>query len=361
MKHYVFYLCLFLIGSILVSCQKEPLDPADHSKKIIQDYGLKTAVVEFDLEEYRQIISANEDRLARSELNVLKSTCAEIAIVPDDFITIQDAVDAVCDYGDVIVNAGTYNEYLTIYKPGLNIKAVGNVTLNGNFRLTEDADDVKIQNFNINVPAPYSGKCGIYAVNVTGGTVMRNTVSGAGYMGIEYWGSSGISVKQNTVKCTRWGIFIGNLGNSETSNDNIISGNTVTGIYYGSCIGLQGDADNNVIMGNTVTNNTNVTNAGILLAGVNNETCDGNVLRNNEVTYTRVAGCWINNGGSNNTIGPKNVISNNAWYGIRLAASTSNNHVFINTALNNAECDIVNEGTNNTFKKNTANCTQGVD
>jgi hypothetical protein len=194
---------------------------------------------------------------------------------------------------------------------------------------------------------------------------MQNSLSGPGRTGISYLGSNGIAVRKNTVSGMSWGILMWNNGGGVTSNDNIILGNTVTGITGASCIGLQGDADNNVIIDNTVTNNTNNYNAGIMLNGQ----CDGNVLNRNEVTYniadwrnysTGVSGCWITSG-SNNKIGPKNVFSDNEYfYGIFLGTSSSNNRVFLNTALNNTFCDIVNEGTNNTFLKNTANCTTGV-
>jgi parallel beta-helix repeat protein len=197
-------------------------------------------------------------------------------------------------------------------------------------------------------------------VNVDDIKLMQNTFTGPGHAGVQLWNVSDAKVLHNTVEGFLWGIFIASFSNG-VSNNNMIQGNTVTGTTYASCIGFQGDTDYNTVMNNTVTNNFNIANAGIMFYNYMAEGFIGNnnVVRNNVVTDNTLVGIWITTGGMDNTIGPNNNVSNNASWGIYLSSYSEGNHVFNNTAKGNG-CDIGNDGINNTFRNNKADCTSGV-
>ena len=355
MRRKLIFSVLFLAVIIYTGCQKETLESSGNSN--MNNSTATQQAVDFkpDMEYINSMVASNEARLAQLSGKASRE-CVETVMVPNDYSTIQEAIDAVCDGGNVIVKNGTYNEDLTVYKPGLNIKAIGNVTLNGSFFLTSDADDVKIQKFNI-VNSSFSA---IFANNVDGGEFMQNTVSGTGGTGVLYWRSNGASIKNNHVSGHEWGIFLGTwLDDGFTSNNNKILNNTVTGITKYSCIGLQFNSDYNTIIGNTVTSNPIINNAGIMLNSwpEGNNSCDHNVVKNNVSSNNGFQGIWLDDGGSNNTIGPNNTANSNAETGIKLDMFSSNNHVFNNTALDNTICDIVDEGgTDNTYINNTAEC-----
>lgn len=93
--------------------------------------------------------TANEARLAKLSINASRE-CVETAIVFDNYATIQETVDAVSENGNVLVKSGTYDEDIVdIYKSGIKIEAIGDVTLNGRFGIEDYVDNITIQNFKI--------------------------------------------------------------------------------------------------------------------------------------------------------------------------------------------------------------------
>lgn len=348
---------LILLG--LGSCNKNEMDLRDTGQEFTPA-AEETRFVKQDevnaWQQYQSILAAHEARVAAEGLNELKN-CVATARVPQDFATIQEAVDAVCDNGDVIVSPGEYTEVVTIYKPGIHVKANGNVTLNGRFIVTSAATEAQIQKFNV---LPGAGNVGFYCVSVDEIKIMQNTITGPCNSGIQLWNVNNAKVFHNSLNDMEWGIFIASFNNG-VSNHNMIQGNTVTGVTYASCIGFQGDTDYNVVQNNTVKNNNSIYNAGIMFYNYMAEgfTGDNNVVRNNVVENNTIIGIWITSGGMNNTIGPNNSVRNNTSWGIYLASGSEGNHVFNNTVKGNG-CDIGNAGTNNTFKNNKTDCTSGV-
>ena len=197
MKQKFFITVLFIVGAFFTGCHKDSLKSSDNLNNSIQSTNFKSAKNEFNTQEYNQLLATNQARL--EELGVAASRdCIETATVPDDYATIQEAIDAVCAYGDVIVKEGTYNETVLVYKPGLHIKANGEVLLNGGFRLIDGADDVKIHKFTVDNTTS-SILYGIQGADVTGCEVKQNTVYGSGVGGIRFIHSSNISVVRNNV------------------------------------------------------------------------------------------------------------------------------------------------------------------
>ena len=361
MRRKLIFPFLILLAVIYAGCQKETLESSNNSTEINVNETANYQAVEFqvDVEMFKTNYDDNEARLAKLSTQS-KRDCMQTVWVPDDFLSIQEAVDAVCEGGNVFVNSGIYDEVVFITRPGIFLKAVGDVTVNGNIQALYTADNVRIHNFIINA----SVSSAVAFAFVEGGEAKHNTISGSGLIGVLAWGSNGISIKNNHVSGLEWGIMCATgLDDGSTCNNNMILNNTVTGITGLSCIGLQFNSDYNKIIGNTVTNNPITNNAGIMLNSwpEGDNSCDHNIVKNNVANNNGFQGIWVDDGGANNTIGPNNTANSNSETGIKLDMYSSNNHVFNNTALGNTVCDIVDEGgTDNTYKNNTVECTSGI-
>ncbi len=353
---------------LLIGCTKDEVNTQRSAPNSVQSEQSKTVGkpiaedITKAMAEFQQIINANRARLVNNAR--AKKECKSNVRVPEDFATIQEAVDNACDGAVIVVKSGTYTEVVVVEKPGIKFKANGEVTLVGGFVLNQGANDVTIQQFTIVVGAGNSHA--INARNVTGGKIYQNTISDPlhkGGIAVRYFNGSDVTVHGNQISGTGWGIFFGTLVGG-SSHDNTISNNHITGLTFGSVIGLQGNCDNNFINENTLVDNPNVSNAGVMLysgASVNGY-CDNNVAKNN-ISSNGYVGAWIFNGGTNNKIGPYNTLNNNQFYGFYINGPATGNTIFDNTALGNGLCDIVNQATDllsNTFTNNIAGCTQGL-
>ena len=365
MKSKLIFSVLIMLIAFISSCQKQVNDSSESmSSNILSEksFARKAVAADINKEVYDQIVANNNARLALLNNDVSRGGCVQTAIVPDDYLTIQEAMDAVCKNGTIIVNKGYYSEDVLIDKSGLRIIANGDVTVNGCFFLYSNLNKVEIQNFKINPDGPSdNGYNGIYGYGLQGGKIMQNIIRGIGTKGygIVLENSNGVTIKQNQVSDFEWGIVFKSVNGLKSSSHNIIEDNTVTGITYASCIGLDGDCDNNLIMGNLVTENTSTVNAGIFCYNYISDgiLTDNNIIKNNEVTFNEWTGIWID-GGKNNVIGPNNICNNsNTDIGIYLSYAVTKTKVFNNTALYNGYCDFVyEEGADFTLKYNTFNC-----
>lgn len=375
MKRLLLIVSLFIVGACITGCQKESLEPNVNANNAIVNTPVKASMKnDVRMEKLNNLTADNDARLARLGITNVRANGVQTAIVPDDYATIQEAIDAVNENGNVIVKPGTYNEgAVVIYKQGLKIKAIGNVILNGGFVILENTDDVTIQKFKIDMTNAFytTGIVGLYA---NGCTIKQNTVYGSNHIAMYFNTCSNTSITQNNISGeTDWGIYIDGypeFGDPGSCDNNTIAHNTITGItglYYQPerCAGIEFRANcaNNTIMENTVTSS----GIGISLFSYGNATdgyasCNNNVVKNNMVKNSLNYGIRIWQGGAYNTIGPNNTSNNNGTVGILIHDIDSNhNFIFNNKALNNSQCDIVNFGTDNTFKNNTATCTSGVD
>jgi len=295
---------------------------------------------------------AEETSLSSLEKSLPKIT------VPDDYATIQAAVDAASGAMKINVKSGTYTEAVVVTKPGLVIGATGTVMLKGGFYLTDAADNVTIRNFNIfpqggPLGAPFGGNefAGIYALGVTGGKAEDNTVTdGPGFeFGIFYENSTGVTIKDNTVFGTQNGIYLKN------SSGNTIDENTSTGVYGSAGIGLEENCDNNKITGNLCTGNI----GGIFTNAFAGATCDNNEFKDNQCNNNTGNGIDLIHANNNTVSG--NTANGNTGYGILVRSNANNNTVKKNKAFGNTNCDLENIAGNsgNVFIKNSAGCTSG--
>jgi parallel beta-helix repeat protein len=178
--------------------------------------------------------------------------------VPDDFSTIQEAINAAQNGSTILVDSGVYYEHLTVNK---------SLTLLG-----ADKEDTIID-------GSHSGSViTITSDNVTlNGFTIRNSsndlFAGAD---IDLYHSVGSVVSGNVVTLGGWaGIEIDDSSNDRLS-DNIVSstiGSTV-GLIWGDAIRLTSSA-NNTISGNIITNCTEF--------GINLINCQGNLIAGNTI------------------------------------------------------------------------------
>ena len=238
------------------------------------------------------------------EIRAVKAEARTI-VVPDDYSTIQEAVDAASENDIVFVKSGTYNESVSI---DVAISLIGEdpptTTIVGDLRLSGTV--VLIRHNNVNVtgftiqPSAYSWtRRGVHLLhvsycNVFGNVILKNeegiwlygcstnnitgnTVSGASFGG---YTSCGISVDcspnnwicGNVVRDNKVGVsFI-------SSPDNTLYNNTITNNLHA---GLDVASDGNNILENTIEHNLEY---GIQLSGVNN-VLKGNKLNNNSLNF----------------------------------------------------------------------------
>jgi len=203
-------------------------------------------------------------------LTILASSTARTLYVPDNYASIQEAIDA-AQVGDTIkVRAGLYYENLIVYKP---------ITIQGEDRTSTtiqgdgtsatvwiQANNLVVSGFTIKNAGEYysSISIGMYwaCKNITiCENIIKNTVEGI----TVWWNSSYVTISRNTISGCDCGIGIDN------STDNTISGNVLTDNTHAVMMTY---CDNNTITENTFKNNEH--------SGMDNDSCYNNtVVRNN--------------------------------------------------------------------------------
>jgi parallel beta-helix repeat protein len=305
---------------------------------------------------------------------------AGIIIVPDDYSTIQQAINAASPGDTIYVKADTYYENVVLNKtvslvgenrentvidgggiePVVSVGAhnvvVVNFTIrNGGYGIKLGGSSNTIRN-NIVVKHDHAG-ISVYGSNntLTGNTITNiaeigisisssnNSVSeniiADNFAGIGLWGASYNSISRNNITNNSYGIVLGQSWYNTLSNNNISAN--------GLGIHLDSSYFNNLV-DNILTYNGN----GILLDGSNN-----NVLRDNSIAYA--ASYCIAIGGSDNTLSG-NTLSYSAEVGISIGgylgypALTRNNTLTNNTVTNNWAGIFIYQSSNNTLTGNTA-------
>jgi len=249
-------------------------------------------------------------------LGVTKVEAAPAIIyVPDDYSSIQAAVDAASPGDTIIVRDDSYTENIDVDK-NLTIQSE-NGPASTIIHAANSVDDV------FRVTADY--------VNISGFTVQGVTGIGnfAIYLGGDTIGVVGCNITNNNIVYNSRGILL-NHSSYNTITNNTANSNTIHGIQliYSS--------------NNSITNNTIIlsNNYGI---GVNdsndNDITDNNISDNNHGIFMV--------GSSNNNIMHNNINSNDR-YGIILSDS-SNNYVYLNNFIDNIEGNVNPDDLTNTW------------
>jgi parallel beta-helix repeat protein len=260
----------------------------------------------------------------------LDSTVSSAVIyVPDDYATIQGAVDNATEGDTIIVRDGTYlenvkvNKRLTIRSENgpVNTIVVSPEGVNDHV-LTVTADNVHIN--------------GLTVKNATG----KNETGRYIYAGL-YISAHHCDITDNTAMSNAYGFFL-----SESSKNTLE--NNVASDQIGDDIYLY-YSDSNTISNNTVLKSNY--RSGIRLWGSHNNTvCNNNV--SNNIYGIRL---W---GSHNNTI-EKNNVQSSTYDGFYLFYSNDNSFVDNTANRNNQDGFFINASYNNTLINNVANANKG--
>jgi len=240
-----------------------------------------------------------------------------VIYVPDDYATIQWAVDNATSGDAIIVRDGTYHENVNVSVANLTIQSE-----NGTDSTIVQAANPDDQVFNVTESW----------VNITGFTVKNATGLPVG--GIYLSEVSHCNICSNNATNNRMGIRL------YASNNNTLANNTVSNNTYGIYLD---SSSNSTLTSNTASNN----GYGIRLYASSNNTFTDNTANSNSDTGIYL-GLSSNNTLSNNTV------SNN-YVGIWLGSSSNNNTLSNNTASNNDVGIYLYSSSNNTLTNNTAN------
>jgi parallel beta-helix repeat protein len=289
---------------------------------------------------------------------------ADTIYVPDNFTTIQWAVNNATSGDTIIVRDGTYTEnvdvdvtHLTIRSANGTKNCIVNALDSGDHVFEVSANYVNISGLTATGAGNY--KAGIYlGSGVEHCNISSNTANSNNDYGIYLYHSSNNSITDNTASNNGFGIYLYHSSNNSitdntasnnhygielsSSSNNTLTNNTANSNYY---YGIElSSSSNNSITDNTASNN----DCGILLFFSSNNTLTNNTASNND--------CGIGLSSSSNNTLTNNTANSNNEYGIYLHSS-SNNTLTNNTASNNSQEGIYLylSSNYNTLTNNTAN------
>ncbi len=277
-------------------------------------------------------------------------------IVPEQYSTIQAAINSASDGDKIFVRAGRYPENLVV---GKAISLVGEnpdrtiIAGEGNVGVLLRHDNVVVTGFKIIMINNVFYWHGVHLLSVKNCSVFKNKIENA-YIGIWLYDASFNRVFLNEIKGNGNGISLGK------SHNNTVAENTITQSYQWGI--FNSGSNNNSFVGNYLTANDNA----MTLNGYSETTSQNNLIYGNtiaqnphqgiEITlspYNSVIGNTITGNGnqgtgvgegiliasSTQTLIRDNVISSNG-IGIRLEASF--NTITQNTIENNRQSGLAN-------------------
>jgi parallel beta-helix repeat protein len=252
--------------------------------------------------------------------------------VPDNYPTIQAAVDAASPGNTIIVRDGTYMEHVTVTKTltlesengaqstiinaqsqGSPIEIQASSCVIDGFTVTQALKSlseagIKVKYYTggsnvIKNNIAYGNTIGIYAQKTSNNSIINNTVYDNDYRGIECWVEHDDYIADNTVYSNNeFGIILSSSSSIIVECNVIYSHNNP---YFGAGIWI--DASLNTIRRNALLQNT---------AGIGVEHGSGNIVIENNIT-ANANGIIYNPGVSNNLLFLNNFIGNAnqvSWY-----------------------------------------------
>lgn len=222
-----------------------------------------------------------------------------LGIVPNNFPTIQEAINDASDGDTIFVFNGTYYENVVVNKSVSIIgESRGGTVVDGNNSTKPvmwiQADNVSISEFCLRNAS--GGGQGILVQNSPNVVITHNLVHSTTF-GITVQGCSNTTISDNNLTDNYGHGLELDWSNNLDVLDNCISGNSNEGIYVYDC-------QNCSIGGNTVSGNH--------WSGVLIQSGSGNLLNHNTVTNNGpIGGVWLFDGTTNNMI-TSNIVSNNS-------------------------------------------------
>jgi parallel beta-helix repeat protein len=271
---------------------------------------------------------------------------ATIYYVPDDYATIQEAVNNAAAGDTIIVRDGTYLENVKVNKR-LTIRSE-----NGPANTIVESPE-GVNDHVLTVTADHVRINGLTVKNATG----KNKAGRYNYSGL-YISAHHCDITDNMAINNAYGFFLSESSKNRLIN-NIASDHIGDGIYVISS--SSNTISNNMVKrnprygirlygshNNTVRNN-NVSNS---IYGIRLESSHINTVRNNNVSGN---GYGIRLAGSHNNTIEKNNVQSNTYDGIFLFYSNDNSFVNNTASQNNYDGFFINASYNNTLINNVAN------
>ena len=234
--------------------------------------------------------------------------------VPDNYTTIQEAINNADEEETVFVRAGTYYEHVVVDKA---LSLIGenkrNTTIDGNGTGTVVsiiANNIILSDFTVQ-----NGELGIWLGHSDNNVLSGNNALNNQY-GIYLWGSDNNTFSGNNASGNTYGIYFSG------SDNNVLSGNNALNNQYGIYLSF---SSNSILSGNIASNN---------LDGIHFDGSGYNALTGNTVFSNNDDGIFLYYSRHNILTG--NTATKNSRYGIRLSSS-SNNAIFHNNFINNTE------------------------
>jgi parallel beta-helix repeat protein len=232
-------------------------------------------------------------------------TDASTIVVPDDYSTIQEAIDNAVHGDTIFVKAGTYYEHVVVSKTvSLVGENVSTTIIDGN----DTGHVVHIVRNNVNITGftvRNSGhthmpelEAGICLNGTTGCIISENHLVDNGFSGISLLYSQYNKIVGNSVNHTEWG-GIHMLGSSH----NIVSGNAVDNTTHEYGVGINGHASSHY---NTITDNV-ISNSKY---GTFYHDANYNNICGNNISAIAVAGIWLQDQTSYNNVAENNLVNN---------------------------------------------------
>jgi parallel beta-helix repeat protein len=225
-------------------------------------------------------------------------------VVPDDYSTIQSAVNAASPGDTVYVRAGTYHE---------NVQVRESLSLVGQSAQSTAIDGGNVQDV-ISVLAD--------GVSITGFTISNDQSASKGFSDYAdiMLSAASCSISGNVLTSSFAGVDL-----SGSAADNSIIGNEVTNNSWGIYIGAYspanptGVASGNSVIGNDMTDN----NEGV---GIGNLACDNSITGNNITANS--AGLVLFESPYDNNITENTINKNAVGVNLRMIGSSAYNNVF---------------------------------
>jgi parallel beta-helix repeat protein len=319
-------------------------------------------------------------------------------VVPDEYGTIQAAVDNASSGDTVLVRSGIHNGSVSISKA---LALIGedkeNTVIAGDWRLggtvvLVNHDDVTVKDFTLQSTADNthgSGIRGVHLLHVHRCLVSECKFLGVG-LGIWLYESSGNTLKNNRIEGQPKNLPVSGAFRMgfdgikiESSSNNNILGNMVTDLYY-TGIALSNSIGNNLtgnhvksdyagVVVNISDNNTIASNKisgnryGIFQDASSHNTITGNIIREsatglqlnsssfnhvekNTITNSRYCGVEIHYNANHNMILGNNITDNK--HGLELKLSSNNTLRYNNITENNVAGILIVESPNNLIHQN---------
>ena len=239
-----------------------------------------------------------------------------VVYVPDDYPTIQQAVDGAAAGDTIIVRDGTYHENVVVDK-ALTIQSE-----NGTANCVVSAAN----------PDDHAVEVTASLVNITGFTVQNAT--GVEKAGIYLEAVEQCSISSNDVTNNYGGIWL------DSSGSNTLMSNNAHDNVYG--IIVDSFSNNNALMNNTASNNGYI--------GFGAAVSSNNTLTNNAANGNSNYGIYLDGSGNNDLTG--NTAEDNAVVGIYLESSSSNTLTGNDAGNNTCSIYLGPSSDNNTLTEN---------